>query len=151
MFQVEPRVDVEAMGRSCHSSHKRLTRRQSQRAARSRLVLSYRNPKVKVGSCILYLHESCPSGSWLIFDVRCFRSCPAAHILRGFGRRQSAGVADETLVVRGSLSQATWSVRRCGAECVVRIVWPGLNPRPALKVAHNAARRRWLLLSQFVL
>jgi hypothetical protein len=88
----------------------RLTRRQSQRPARSRLVLSYVKPNVTVGPINLFLHESRPSGSWLIFDVgQKFRhsvSMPRSGSKRGVGLAIAGG---RTLATR---SLSTGSIPR---------------------------------------
>jgi hypothetical protein len=73
-----------------------------------------------------FRHAARQLPSWLIFDVRCFRSCSTVHMVRSFTKRRSVSVAREALVVKGSLPRITWGVRRRGAECAVWMLGPGI-------------------------
>src|SRR5687768_10412223 len=96
----------------------------------------------------MMLHEPRRRRSWLIFDVRCFRSCPAVHMVRSFTRRRSVSVAREALVVKGlPCRRSPWvfggAERSAQFEC-----WGlGLHPAHHVQVVVLSLADPWLLLS----
>jgi hypothetical protein len=91
-------------------------------------------------------HEPRQPRSWLILNVRCFRSCPAAHTMRSFREKTERqccmrGSRDKGLPAAG---RRVYSEVRSGVRSLDALAF-GLHPAHHVELVRPIACERWLL------